>query len=90
MANAGLVEPRKHKPNGKGRTARRAFNELSFHALRHTATSLMKDAGVSPAIVEDIIGYDSPAVSAQYTHIADAAKRQAIPMMPHVTANAKS
>ena len=58
MADAGLVEPRNHKPNGTGRNARRAFNELSFHALRHTATSLMKNAGVSPAIVQDIIGHD--------------------------------
>jgi integrase len=87
MADAGLVEPRKHKPNGKGRNSRRAFNELSFHALRHTATSLMKNAGISPAIVQDIIGHDSPAVSSQYTHIEEAAKREAIAAMPDVTAS---
>jgi integrase len=90
MADAGLVESRKHKSNGKGRNSRRAFNELSFHALRHTATSLMKNAGVSPAIVQDIIGHDSPAVSAHYTHIGEAAKRQAIAIMPDVTANEKT
>jgi integrase len=85
MADAGLVESRKHKSHGKGRNARRAFNELSFHALRHTATSMMKNAGISPAIVQDIIGHDSPAISAQYTHIAESAKRQAIDAMPDVT-----
>jgi integrase len=85
MADAGLVESRKHKSNGKGRNSRRAFNELSFHALRHTATSLMKNAGVSPAIVQDIIGHDSAAVSTQYTHIEDSAKRRAIEKLPDVT-----
>jgi integrase len=86
MADAGLVEPRNHKSLGKGRDTRRAFNELSFHALRHTATSLFKNAGVSPAIVADIIGHDSPAISAHYTHIEDATKRRAVDLLPDVTA----
>jgi integrase len=85
MADTGLVEPRKHKPNGKGRNSRRAFNELSFHALRHTATSLMKNAGVSPAVVQDIIGHDSPAVSAHYTRIEESTKRRAVDLLPDVT-----
>jgi integrase len=85
LADAGLVEPRSHAANGKGRENRRAFNEISFHALRHTATSLLKDAGISPVIVQDIIGHDSPAVSAHYTHISQVAKRQAIDAMPDVT-----
>jgi integrase len=86
MADAGLVEPRSHRSTGKGRDIRRTFNELSFHALRHTATSLMKNAGVSPAIVADIIGHDSPAISAHYTHIEDASKRRAVDLLPDVTA----
>ena len=85
MADTGLVEPRKHKSNGKGRNSRRAFNELSFHALRHTATSLMKNAGVSPAVVQDIIGHDSPAISAHYTRIEEATKRRAVDLLPDVT-----
>jgi integrase len=58
---------------------------LSFHSLRHTATSLMKDAGISPATVQDIIGHESAAISAHYTHIGEIAKRQAIAAMPDVT-----
>jgi integrase len=85
MADTGLVEPRKHKSNGKGRNSRRAFNELSFHALRHTATSLMKNAGISPAIVQDIIGHESPAISAHYTHIDEQSKRSAVDLLPDVT-----
>jgi integrase len=91
LADAGLVERRnlvgrrKNAWTGKGRSNRRAFNEISFHALRHTATSLMKNAGISPAIVQDIIGHDSPAVSAHYTHIEEEAKRRAIESMPDIT-----
>jgi integrase len=86
MADAGLVEPRSHRSTGKGRDSRRTFNELSFHALRHTATSLFKNAGVSPAVVMDLIGHDSPAISAHYTHIEESAKRRAVDLLPDVTA----
>jgi integrase len=82
LVDAGLVGARNHKANGNGRNSRRTFNEIGFHALRHTATSLMKNAGISPAIVQDIIGHDSPAVSAHYTHVDDAAKRRALNAMP--------
>ena len=90
MADAGLAQSRKHRSSGKGRNSRRAFNELSFHALRHTATSLMKNAGISPAIVQDIIGHDSPAVSSQYTHIEESAKRRAIESLPDVTSRERN
>ena len=45
----------------------------------------MKNAGISPAIVQDIIGHDSPAVSAHYTHIEESAKRKAIGAMPDLS-----
>ena len=85
LVSAGLAAPRSHQANGKGRHARRALNEISFHALRHTATSLMKNAGISPAIVQDLIGHDSPAISAHYTVIEESAKRRAIESLPDVT-----
>ncbi len=82
LVDAGLVEARHHRARGNGRSSGRTFNQLGFHSLRHTATSLMKNAGVSPAVVQDIIGHDSPAVSAHYTHIDEAAKRKALKKMP--------
>jgi integrase len=85
LVATGLAEKRNHRSQGKGRDGRRRFNELSFHALRHTATSWMKNAGISPAIVGDIIGHDSPAMSAHYTHIDESAKRGAIAALPDVT-----
>jgi len=85
LVSAGLAAPRSHRANGKGREARRAASEISFHSLRHTATSLMKNAGISPAIVQDLIGHESAAVSAHYTHIEESAKRRAIETLPDVT-----
>jgi integrase len=85
LVAAGLAEKRSHRAQGKGRDARRQFNSLSFHALRHTATSWMKNAGISPAIVQDIIGHDSAAISAHYTHVSESAKRRAIESLPDLT-----
>jgi integrase len=85
LVAAGLAEKRSHRAQGKGRDARRSFNQLSFHALRHTATSWMKNAGISPAIVQDIIGHDSAAISAHYTHVSESAKRRAIESLPDLT-----
>lgn len=82
LSDAGLVPVRTHQKTGSGRSKKRAFNELGFHSLRHTATSVMKNAGISSAIVEDIVGHDSSAMSALYTHIDDEAKRRAITAMP--------
>jgi len=82
---AGLAEPRSHKSTGKGRDAKRTVGGLSFHCLRHTATSLLKNAGVSDAVVRDIVGHESLAVNLVYTHIEDKVKRAAIDKMPDVT-----
>jgi site-specific recombinase XerD len=44
----------------------------------------MKNAGISASIVQDIIGHESAAISANYTHIDEAAKRTALSAMPDV------
>jgi integrase len=43
---------------------------LSFHSLRHTAVSLLKDAGVPDAVVMALVGHESTAISQRYTHAA--------------------
>jgi integrase len=78
MTEAGLVPPRSRKNKGVGRSGRREWNGLSFHCLRHTATSLMKEAGIPESVVRDIVGHESKAVSANYTHVDEAAKRVAL------------
>ena len=67
---------------GHGRRGKRATGALSFHCLRHSATSLLKVAGVSESVAMDIIGHDSPEISRHYTHVDDAAKRAAIEKLP--------
>jgi integrase len=84
MAEAGLIEKRlrRKKDGGEGRSGRRALVSVSFHSLRHTATSLMKNAGISPAIVQEFVGHDSMAISQNYTHIETEALRKAADSMP--------
>src|ERR1700730_4721464 len=87
MARAGLIAPKKHRKSAdcNGRNGCRTMREISFHSLRHTATSLLKNAGVSSAIVQDIVGHESAAISANYTHIDEATKRSALASLPDVT-----
>jgi integrase len=88
MARARMVPPKSHRAsaNGTGRGGRHTVSEISFHALRHTATSLMKNAGISSAVVQDIIGHESSAISDNYTHIDEEAKRKALSAIPNVFA----
>ena len=86
LADAGLVAPKSHRrlETAPGRAGRRRLSEISFHALRHTATSLMKNAGISPSTVQDIIGHESAVISAHYTHVDEETKRAALSKMPAI------
>jgi integrase len=86
---AGLVKDERTKQTtGVGRNTRRTINEISFHSLRHTANSLLKNAGVPDAVVMDLIGHDSEVSSQRYTHISQQAKRKALARLPDVTKKA--
>jgi len=79
LKNAGLVHRETtHRKRGTGRDARRVQSEITFHSLRHTATTLLKSAGVSDAITREIIGHESTAVSRGYTHIETSTLRKAV------------
>lgn len=78
-----------HQAHGEGRESRRTSRGLSFHCLRHTATSLLKNAGVSDVLAREIIGHESEAVSRVYTHIEHSAMRTAIDQLPDVTKTKK-
>ena len=88
LASAGFTTGgvETHKGTGKGRDVARERNRVSFHSLRHTATSLLKAAGASEAVARDIIGHDSAEISRHYTHVDEAAKRSALAKLPDVTA----
>ena len=85
LVAAKLADKRTHQSRGKGRGAKREVGGLSFHCLRHSATTWLKNSGCSDAIAMDIIGHDSPAISANYSHISSDAKRAALDQMPDVT-----
>ena len=85
LVNAGLAEHQGRAETGRGHSAKRRVNELSFHSLRHNATTLMKTSGVSAAVVQDIIGHESEAVSRNYTHVDAETKRAAIEKLPDIT-----
>ena len=83
MAKAGIVPPRKHrKLKQKGRI--KNMSPVSFHSLRHTATSLLKNAGVSASVVEEIIGHDSSEINRIYTHIDQSTLLQATEQLPRI------
>ena len=87
MSKAGVVAPRPNnqkKPDGKGRNAPRLLSKLSFHRLRHTTTSMMKNSGVSPAFVQEFVGHDSKTVSENYTHIDLVSLPEAVGAMPDI------
>lgn len=84
LSSVGIVEVRDHRSKSKGRNVKRRQSALTFHSLRHTAVSLLKNAGVSDVIARDIIGHESEAVSRQYTHIESETRRKALDKMPDV------
>ena len=86
LADAGLATPKAHRTTeaAPGRDGPRELSQMSFHSLRHTATSLMKNAGINASVVMDIIGHESEAISAHYTHVDEDTKRQAIAKLPRI------
>ena len=90
LVSAGLAVSRKSRVTGEGNSVRHTQNELSFHCFRHTATTMLKNAGVSDAVARDIIGHDSAAVSRVYTHIDMATKRKALSKLPTPFSQTKS
>ncbi len=87
MAEAGIVEKKRHAKakNGQGRDGNRAASKISFHSLRHTTTSLLKNAGVSPAVTEEFVGHDSVEINRVYTHIELDSMKKAAALLPDVT-----
>jgi len=84
LANAGLRKKQTHqkKKDGKGRNAERDTNGLTFHCFRHTAVSLLKDAGVPVATVMEFTGHDSEQMSEHYTHVGTDAMNKAAKAFP--------
>lgn len=94
MTKAGLVEKKLHRKRVSsdpkkqavaGRSRPHDISQISFHSLRHTTTSLLKNAGVSSAVAEEFVGHDSPEMNRVYTHIDVSSMRQAAEKLPDFT-----
>jgi integrase len=84
---AGLMLPRPkhHASTGKGRKAKRQVNEVTFHSLRHSLVTMLKATGASNALAQMIVGHDSAAVSARYTHLSADDTADSMSKLPDVT-----
>lgn len=83
LAAAGLRERKAHRAtHGNGRGVGRDRSGLSFHSLRHTANSLLKEAGIPDAVIQALIGHDDRDISDHYTHIGREALSRAAAAFP--------
>jgi integrase len=82
MIQVGLRPPRTHKGTGKGREGQRQGTDISFHSLRHSAVSILKDAGIPDSVVMAFVGHSSAAMSARYTSVGKESLEKAQEAMP--------
>jgi integrase len=86
LVAAGLLEPRKNRATGEGGAGvKHRVSKLSFHSLRHTFVSWLKDSGSSDAVARELAGHDSAIVNRNYTHLDDQTKRNALDRLPDIT-----
>jgi integrase len=85
LAAAGLRHKVSHKKEKHGRTGAKTGAQLSFHSLRHTAVTLLKEAGIPHAVVQELIGHDSEQMSEHYTHVGSEALKKAADALPDLT-----
>ena len=60
----------------------RTLSRRSFHALRHSFTSALANAGVAPELRMKLTGHKTEAVHRDYTHHELAALADAVAKMP--------
>lgn len=80
MGPAGIT--RRIIKEGKGR-GYDTYN-LSFHSFRHTFTTILKEKGIHPELVMELVGHTDAATSQNYTHYGMEAKAQAIGLLPRL------
>ena len=89
MAAAGLrthryIKYRSSRHSGRGRGVRRIHSGTSFHSLRHTAVTFLKNAQVPEAVAMEFAGHSSKAMSGHYTHTGRAALQAAADALPEI------
>jgi integrase len=83
LVQAGLRnDTTTHRSRGIGRSVRRKREELSFHSLRHSATTMLHELGVPASVAQALIGHDSDATHESYVGVGMDAMRQAAARFP--------
>jgi integrase len=83
LVRAGLrADTTTHRSRGIGRSARRKREELSFHSLRHSATTMLHELGVPVSVAQALIGHDSESSHQNYIGVGMEAVRQAAGRLP--------
>jgi integrase len=84
MAQTGLRSPTSHKAEGIGRDGKRRGLDISFHSLRHSTVSWLKDCAVPDAVIMALVGHNSAAMSQRYTSIGKESLAKAQEAMPQI------
>ena len=82
LAKAGLRKITTHKTTGKGRSAKRETNGLSFHSLRRSTATYLHEAGVPQSVAMALIGHDSADIHSIYVNVGEEAMRAAARKLP--------
>jgi integrase len=82
LAKAGLRKITTHKTTGKGRSAKRETNGLSFHSLRRSTATYLHEAGVPQSVAMALIGHDSEDIHSIYVNVGEEAMRSAAKKLP--------
>jgi integrase len=76
LVPAGLASPYQRDAE------RRRTNEVTFHSIKHNIVTAMKAIGAPEMVVREMVGHDSAAVSAVYTHATPEMTREHLKKLP--------
>ena len=84
LVQCGLRKSASHSSKNKGRNTKREKSTLSFHSLRVTAVTMLHEAGVPAATVEEWVGHDSTEVHQTYIKIGRESLEKASSSLPAI------
>jgi integrase len=78
----GTGRQRDPQTGEEAHTGKRAVLQYGFHSLRHTTVTLLQEAGVPRAVVQEIVGHATVAMTQCCTHIGREALEKAVAQLP--------
>lgn len=85
MVKAGLVTPYEHQRERaeKGDTSKQV-SELTFHSIRHSNATWLRDVGASESTAMELLGHDSKSVDRAYVHSDPERMRAELNKLPRI------